>query len=444
MRNGIKKFITGTGGVATCGLIAKVIGAFYRVPLFSVLGVEGMGLYQLAFPLFSIVLTLSSGGVTVAVAKAVGEKKNSVVKCAVKNYLPIALCLTIVLATLSTVVAKLQGNVKARGVYLFLCPSIIIGTLSAIFRGYFQGRLKIALVGVGNLIEQVFKLGFGLALAYILSPLGADKSAVGAAFGVTVSNALTLIFFVIAFSVTAKHQPQSNANYDVAELRKKLFRLGLGTLIGSIVMPVSSFIDSIVIINVLSRTVSVQQATALYGLLSVVTTLLNAPSAITSAPCVALLPEASALYSNSSTAQKVIIKRLKQSLILGFISAVILFFSPSVLKIVYPTFTDMQQSLVASALRIGAISTVYVSCMQVFSATMQARDMATLGSVSLLIGATLKLTLTPFAISSLSIVGAVVCSTVCYIVTVLLQIAFLLRRNAEKRVISKRLLKKSI
>ena len=56
------------------GLVAKLLGAFYRIPLTNVVGSYGMGIYQLVFPLFSLLLTISTAGIPVAVSKLVAEK----------------------------------------------------------------------------------------------------------------------------------------------------------------------------------------------------------------------------------------------------------------------------------------------------------------------------------------------------------------------------------
>ena len=53
------------------GLVAKLLGAFYRIPLTNVVGSYGMGIYQLVFPLFSLLLTISTAGIPVAVSKLV-------------------------------------------------------------------------------------------------------------------------------------------------------------------------------------------------------------------------------------------------------------------------------------------------------------------------------------------------------------------------------------
>ena len=52
----------------------KVLGAFYRIPLGNIIEDEGLGYYQTAYPLYVLLLTLSTSGFPVAIAKLVSEK----------------------------------------------------------------------------------------------------------------------------------------------------------------------------------------------------------------------------------------------------------------------------------------------------------------------------------------------------------------------------------
>ena len=68
------KFLKGAFTLTIAGVIVKIIGALYRIPLYSLLGSEGMGLFQYAYPIYSILLTISSAGLNVAISKVVAER----------------------------------------------------------------------------------------------------------------------------------------------------------------------------------------------------------------------------------------------------------------------------------------------------------------------------------------------------------------------------------
>ena len=60
--------------LAAAGFISKLLGALYRIPLARLLGGEGMGLYQMAYPIYTVVLSLSTAGIPVAISILVAER----------------------------------------------------------------------------------------------------------------------------------------------------------------------------------------------------------------------------------------------------------------------------------------------------------------------------------------------------------------------------------
>ena len=72
-----KSFIKSATLMMMATMVAKVIGACYRIPLTNILGAEGMGIYQLIFPVYSLILTTSSGALPLAISSALREASNS-------------------------------------------------------------------------------------------------------------------------------------------------------------------------------------------------------------------------------------------------------------------------------------------------------------------------------------------------------------------------------
>ena len=73
------------------GIITKIIGVFYRIPLTNLLGAEGIGIYQMVFPLYTILLTFSSTGVPSGISKLIAEGNDrlAVLKSAIKIFVVI-------------------------------------------------------------------------------------------------------------------------------------------------------------------------------------------------------------------------------------------------------------------------------------------------------------------------------------------------------------------
>ena len=53
--------------------IAKLLGAIYRVPLTNIIGSYGIGLYQMVFPLYCVLLDFSGAGVPNALSKLISS-----------------------------------------------------------------------------------------------------------------------------------------------------------------------------------------------------------------------------------------------------------------------------------------------------------------------------------------------------------------------------------
>ena len=60
--------------LAVAGILVRLIGLAYRVPLLRIIGSEGMGYYSTAYNLYAIILLLSSYSLPLAVSKMVSAR----------------------------------------------------------------------------------------------------------------------------------------------------------------------------------------------------------------------------------------------------------------------------------------------------------------------------------------------------------------------------------
>ena len=66
-------FLKGAFILGMAGILVKVMGAFFRIPLGNLIGAEGMAYYQAAYPVYTLFLTLATAGFPTALAKLVSE-----------------------------------------------------------------------------------------------------------------------------------------------------------------------------------------------------------------------------------------------------------------------------------------------------------------------------------------------------------------------------------
>ncbi|NLH59706.1 MAG: oligosaccharide flippase family protein, partial [Clostridiales bacterium] len=132
-----KSFVKGAAVLAVAGIIAKLFGALFRIPLINIIGTEGIGLYQLAYPIYSFLLIVSTAGIPTAISKLVAEKialKNHreahrVFVISVKLMLAIGITIFIIFSVGSRMVARILGSERAFYSILAISPCLVFVSL---------------------------------------------------------------------------------------------------------------------------------------------------------------------------------------------------------------------------------------------------------------------------------------------------------------------------
>ena len=210
MKRNIKYLFTGAGMLAVCSVLAKLLGAMYRIPLTNILGGEGMGLYQMVFPLYTLLLTVSSGGLPVAISRLIavkladGDEKGAakVLNVAVVALFIVGLLGTLTLLLLNDFIAGVQGNREAALAYVGIAPAVTFVAVLSCYRGYYQGRENMLPSAVSQLVEQAVKLGLGLYFASLFLKKGTAYGVLGALLGVSVSEFLAMAVLIAMYFFT--------------------------------------------------------------------------------------------------------------------------------------------------------------------------------------------------------------------------------------------------
>ena len=160
-------FIKGAAVVAAGGLLAKMMGAVYRILLMDALGGRGMGMYQMVFPLYSLLITLASTGVPSALARLVAERAEGQGRAVLRAALPLfggRGLGSLAMFLLAPAVAAAQGS-RRRAAYRLLAPSCCSLPRRLPAR-LLQGNSRFA-PGRFRVVEQAVKIAFGLFCAAI-------------------------------------------------------------------------------------------------------------------------------------------------------------------------------------------------------------------------------------------------------------------------------------
>ena len=407
--------------LAIGGFAAKAIGAIYRIPLTNLLGGEGMGIYQTVFPLYCMILTLSSTGIPAGLSRLIAAKNEEdgrrLFLVAIRLMALIGLLGSVLMAVLGGLIAKAQGAPLARKSYLALAPSVLIVSLVSCYRGYAQGKLKMLPTALSQLIEQVFKLAFGLLFSTLFLP-DISRAAAGAVLGVTLSELVALGYLALRFRVT-----EPKMKIPVLSFRSDAKQIALTVVpvvLSSLLIPLSHVIDSFMIVNLLSRHTG--DATTLYGLFTgAVNSLVNLPVALAYGVAAAIIPVLSvrAARGDDGAVQK------QTSLAVGLTIFIAIPFAlyfivlgGDAVDVLYGGLEEVERQTVVGLLRVSSLSVVFLSLTQTLSSALVGQGKPYVPVVTLAVGVVVKTIASAITLQmpTLGIYGAAISTNLCYLV----------------------------
>ena len=68
-----KSFVKGAVVLSVAGIMAKCLGALYRIPFARIASDECGAIYALVYPIYNLLLALSTAGIPLAISKLVAE-----------------------------------------------------------------------------------------------------------------------------------------------------------------------------------------------------------------------------------------------------------------------------------------------------------------------------------------------------------------------------------
>lgn len=258
--------------LAAAGILVRLIGLAYRIPMTNVLGEEGIGVYSAAYQIYNIILLLSSYSLPLAVSKLVAAKlalreyRNSFrVFCG-------AMAFAVTVGALACAVTFFGADFFAENVLSMteaavairvLAPAIFFMAVLGVLRGFFQGRGTMIPTALSQIFEQIINAVVSILAARYLWTYGqkVDKvhgtgiwansyGAAGGTFG-TLSGAVTaLIFCIVVYTMYSKvikrqlHRDKSGRRDSYLDISRMLVITVVPVIISSVVYNVSSLMDN--------------------------------------------------------------------------------------------------------------------------------------------------------------------------------------------------------
>jgi len=423
--------VSGASSLFFANVLSKIFGAIYRLPLSNLLGAEGMGLYQMAFPIYSFLLTFITSGVSVALTRKISclrasgseEQVYKQYKIARNFTLFISLISFVILIFFSYPISYIQGNTNAIYGYFAIAIGFIFASMLGVFRGYYQGFGNMKHTAISQVLEQAIKLFLGLIFAYIFVSISVVFGVFGALLGVSLSEVFSFLYFKILNRKKIVKTQVKITKQDYKDFFKQVVPISMSY----IMLPLASLIDSFVVINILKSSGFVTSfATSLYGLeTGMIIPLINIPNVLISAIAIASMPYLCFRHAKNENIKDDVSNIFRIVFIFILPCCVGMFLlSNSIISILYPNL-NLELSIIATnLLKFSVFEMFFICFLGISNSILQSIGNVKFPAVSIFTGVIVRLLLTLVFVSnqSLNIYGLAIASTFGYCVSVFLNV----------------------
>ncbi len=289
--------------VTGLSIAERALGFLYRIVLSRLIGAEGLGLYQVALSLFSLFLTIGTGGLPVTVSRMIAKSNAKKEKGAGSSVLAAGVILSLLLSLPFCLLLWLFGSkmtflfsdMRSFPVFRILLIGLCFACVYAVIRGYFWGNKQFLTASLLEMSEEIIMVLTGLLLLNgVNSPAaGAEKAAWASAIADGLSCVLALLCF---FFVGGK----------LSRPKKALKPLFNATMPITSVRASASLVNSAIAVLLPAMLIQsgVEQAKALqlFGIVSgMVVPVLFTPSTLIGSLALVLVPELSEDYYRQNT-----------------------------------------------------------------------------------------------------------------------------------------------
>ncbi|MDR2502534.1 MAG: oligosaccharide flippase family protein, partial [Oscillospiraceae bacterium] len=300
-------YLRGAAILGAAAVVAKIIGALFKIPLYNLLSDEATGDFNITYNVYALLLTISYAGIPVAMSRLVSTSRTLGNTRQMRKYFRVALpAFSVVGIAVSLVMFIFAGQFAAlmedpNAVYgiRMLSPAVFLCCVISVYEGYFQGHGDMLPTAVKQLIEVTSKLLFGLVIAWLLIRGGApdEKVASGAITGVVFGLAIALPV-LIGYKRRAKREPLAGTARSNLGTLASILKVSVPITLGASFMSIMALLDSKVVMSRLQSAsgagFDLDTARGMFGVYAQCLTLYNLMPSLITAVTISVVPAISA------------------------------------------------------------------------------------------------------------------------------------------------------
>lgn len=453
-----KRFLKGAAILGLSGIVVKLLGAAFKIPLGNIVSETTMAYYAPSYYVYSFFIVIATAGIPLAVSKLVAEnlvvdrhkEAYRIFRCSLVLLSAIGILSFIIVFFGADYIADFLHVPNAKVPMQLISPALLIFPVMSAYRGYFQGMQVMGPTAASQVVEQVFRVTSGLILATIffrkggflpfsLEIMGAGGALLGDVIGSTMAFALVLYIYIKRHS-EIKHPIllDSHKSSPYKTIYKDILVIAIPITLSGLLLVVMNLVDSPIINNRLIYSgYSISKATEYYGIYSgYIASIITLPQALTVALSISLLPHIAAINKSNNTGS---LKNnctfaIRISLLIGLPCAFgIGVLARPVMMLLYPAKPYLAEES-ATCLMVLAAGTVFLAVIQTSSSILQAIGKPMLPVWSLVIGVVLKIVISYILVgySPINIKGAAAGTVIALLTVALLNIVLVKKHLGVK------------
>lgn len=445
-----QSFLHGAAILALATMIVKVIGAFYKIPLGNIIDDDGYGYFTTAYDIYSVLLTISTAGLPVAMSRMISESlalgRHAQIKQIYKASLIVFLTIGIVgsggMLILCRQLADIMGQPNAWASIAALAPAVFFVCIISSYRGFFQGQSNMTPTSVSQVFEALCKLFIGLGAAWFVMNRTGDVAlaAGGAILGVTVGTVVSAVYLGVKHrKATAYLSTQGGAVKPLGFTVKQLLSIAVPITIGAAGLQLINLVDAIIVMAQLKGAAGFSQTAAdnLKGIYNFCQTLFNLPAAFIVPITVSIIPSITDYLTtgNRRGAQQIEESAVRITALLGLPCGVGLAVLSREILVMLRGYGATQLATGVPVLVIFGVAVIFNCLVLLTNAIMQAHGNVTTPLINMLIGGIVKVIVNYVLVAQpdLNIVGAPIGTLCCYVTIISLNLIAMKRIMRENR-----------
>lgn len=250
-----QNFLHGAMLLTIATAVVKIIGFFYKIPLSAAIGNAGYGYFTAAYNIYSVLLMVSTAGLPVAMSRMISQASSlrnynqvrRIYKVCKIIFLGLGLASTLIMVFGCRFLANLLNQPDAWPAILCLGPCALLMGFMSTYRGFFQGQGNMRPTSNSQMIEAVFKLIVGLAVAFSIMHFTKNVAwaAGGAIIGVTFSCLVSAVYLNRVFVPAYRELPESGESpLSHRSTTKALLAIAVPITIGSAGLQLLTVVES--------------------------------------------------------------------------------------------------------------------------------------------------------------------------------------------------------